>query len=79
MVCYHPPLIDDVRIIDAVHELSSVDPNGAAVQAARALGISFGDSPTDQNPFRFVDGAGIQIQSADAVAEREGALVPEPV
>jgi 6-phosphofructokinase 1 len=45
MVCYHPPLIHDVPIVDAVKQLSNVDPQGAAVQAARALGISFGDAP----------------------------------
>ena len=79
MVCYHPPAIHDVPIIDAVNKLSNVDPNGAAVQAARALGISFGDSPTAQDPFRFVGDPGIQIQPADTVEEREGVLVPEPV
>ena len=79
MVCYHPPAIHDVRIIDAVNELSSVDPSGAAVQAARALGISFGDSPTDEDPFRFIRDPRIQVQPADAVAELDAMLVAEPV
>ena len=79
MVCYHPPLIHDVPIIDAVNELSSVDPNGAAVQAARALGVSFGDSPADQDPFHSVGDPGMQAQPAGAVEEERGVLVAEPV
>ena len=75
MVCYHPPLIDDVRIIDAVNELSSVDPNGAAVQAARALGISFGDSPADQDPFHFIRDPSTHAQPSEAAEEPEEALV----
>lgn len=51
MICYRPPRIDSVPIIDAVNELSRVDPLAAAVQAARALGISFGDRPADESPF----------------------------
>ena len=78
MVCYHPPSIHDVPIIDAVNELSSVDPEGAAVQAARALGVSFGDSSPDEDPFHLVADPGVQVQ-ADTVEETEGALVPEPV
>ncbi len=46
MVCYHPPAINGVPIIEAVNELSTVDHNGSAVLAARALGISFGDLPS---------------------------------
>ncbi len=45
MVCYWPPNIDSVPISQAVNQLSRVNPNGSAVQAARALGISFGDAP----------------------------------
>ena len=44
MVCYDPPEMRSVRIADAIR-LSRVDPNCSAVQAARALGISFGDDP----------------------------------
>ncbi|MEX2175588.1 MAG: ATP-dependent 6-phosphofructokinase [Pirellulaceae bacterium] len=42
MVTYHPPAISDVAIIDAI-KLSTVCPDCSAVQAARALGVSFGD------------------------------------
>src|SRR5690606_13163074 len=52
MVCYQPPRIDSVPIIEAVHRLSRVDVNGSAVQAARAMGISFGDDATRQLPFK---------------------------
>ncbi len=79
MVCYHPPSIHDVPITDAVCELSSVDPEGAAVQAARALGISFGDTLPNEDPFRLVADRGIQIQSADTVEEEDGVLVTESV
>ena len=51
MICYRPPDIDSVPIIEAVNRLSQVDPRGATVQAARALGISFGDLPADESPF----------------------------
>ncbi len=67
MVCYHPPMIHEVPISDAVHELSSVDPQSAAVQAARALGISFGDCPTEQDPFHVTGQAGIVVETAAAM------------
>ena len=51
MVCYHPPEIESVPIIQAVNKLRQVEPCGSAVQAARALGISFGDHPADESPF----------------------------
>jgi 6-phosphofructokinase 1 len=51
MICYHPPLMESVPIMQAVNRLSQVDPNGPAVQAAKALGISFGDCPADESPF----------------------------
>jgi hypothetical protein len=51
MICYHPPSIDSVPIAEAVNRLSRVDAHGSAVQAARALGISFGDRPADESPF----------------------------
>jgi ATP-dependent phosphofructokinase / diphosphate-dependent phosphofructokinase len=50
MVCYAPPDIKSVRILDAVNQLSQVEPEGSAVQSARALGISFGDS-VNHGPF----------------------------
>jgi hypothetical protein len=43
MICFNPPQIDSVPIVDAVSRLRTVEPTSAAVQAARALGISFGD------------------------------------
>ena len=48
MICYDPPAMDSVPISEAIHKLSQVDSDGAAVQAARALGISFGDRSADQ-------------------------------
>ena len=51
MICYHPPEMDSVPIIDAVNHIRTVDADGAAVQAARALGISFGDASEAASPF----------------------------
>ncbi len=51
MVCYRPPRIESVPIIEAVNRLSQVDPNGSDVQAARALGVSFGDMPESHMTF----------------------------
>jgi len=51
MVCYQPPAIESVPISEAVHQLSRVDVHGSAVQAARALGVSFGDPAPEGGPF----------------------------
>ena len=51
MVCYRPPDITGVPIVDAIRHLSTVDPAGSAVQAARALGIGFGDDADRGDPF----------------------------
>jgi 6-phosphofructokinase 1 len=51
MVCYQPPNIESVPIAEAVRSLSRVDPASSAVQAARALGISFGDADERVSPF----------------------------
>jgi phosphofructokinase-like protein len=51
MVCYRPPQIGNVPIAEAIRHVSTVDPHGSAVQAARALGIAFGDSPAQTSPF----------------------------
>ena len=51
MVCYRPPRIEAVPIAEAVKVLSRVDPAGSAVQAARALGIGFGDAADAISPF----------------------------
>ncbi|TWT47740.1 6-phosphofructokinase [Botrimarina hoheduenensis] len=47
MICSRPPEMTSVPIMEAVNVLRQVDQNGPAVQAARALGISFGDRPAD--------------------------------
>ena len=51
MVCYRPPNIESVPITAAIRSLSRVDPASSAVQAARALGICFGDSDERTSPF----------------------------
>ena len=51
MVCFRPPNIESVPIVDAIRTLSRVDPCSSAVQAARALGIGFGDSADLASPF----------------------------
>jgi 6-phosphofructokinase 1 len=76
MVCYHPPLIDEVPIIDAVNDLSRVHPDGAAVQAARALGISFGDASPDEGPFYPIARSALPATAAETAEEHEMALTP---
>ncbi len=51
MICYHPPQMDSVPIMEAVNRIRTVDADGAAVQAARALGICFGDAAECSSPF----------------------------
>jgi 6-phosphofructokinase 1 len=75
MVCYQPPRIDSVPISEAVNRLSQVDPDGSTVQAARALGISFGDSPTTASPFQSVAAAEADSSLAECDALLETALV----
>ncbi|QDV72573.1 6-phosphofructokinase [Botrimarina mediterranea] len=55
MLCYQPPEMTSVPIMEAVNVLRRVDVNGAAVQAARALGISFGDRPVNEVGFELFD------------------------
>jgi len=55
MVCYQPPQIGSVPITAAIRALSTVDPRGSAVAAARALGIAFGDEADDVSPFAGAD------------------------
>ena len=43
MVCLQQECIRTVSIADAVGKLKTVDPHGEMVEAARAIGISFGD------------------------------------
>jgi len=51
MVCYLPPEIESVPIIEAVNQIRQVNRDGSTVQAARGLGVCFGDRSTDKNPF----------------------------
>lgn len=51
MVCYAPPDIQSIDIAEAVRAISRVDPHGSAVQAAKAMAVSFGDTPDYCNPF----------------------------
>ncbi|TWU37733.1 6-phosphofructokinase 1 [Novipirellula aureliae] len=51
MVCYQPPTVSSVPITEAVNQLRQVDPQSSAVQAAQALGISFGNTHADASPF----------------------------
>ncbi|MBS0202338.1 MAG: 6-phosphofructokinase [Planctomycetes bacterium] len=53
MVTYNPPNVESAAIIDAIH-LSTVKLQSSAVQAARALGISFGDG-SKEPPFKYVE------------------------
>src|SRR5205814_849658 len=64
MVTYQPPDMLDVPILDAI-KLATVCPNCSAVQAARALGICFGDDQHEP-PFKYVASA------AEAAAGRNG-------
>jgi 6-phosphofructokinase 1 len=58
MVCHRPPEIASVPIAAAIRQLSTVDPEGSAVQAARALGIGFGADADHGDPFRRGAAAG---------------------
>src|SRR5947199_351011 len=55
MVTYQPPDMLDVPILDAI-KVATVCPNCSAVQAARALGICFGDDQHEP-PFKYVRSA----------------------
>lgn len=67
MVCYNPPEVSSVPIMEAVNHLRQVDPNSSAIQAARALGISFGDCKADASPFAFKMPEAEDISSAHDV------------
>ncbi len=76
MIRFQPPHMDGVPIREAVSRLSQVDAYGTAVQAARALGISFGDCPT-RNPFAHCNAnsaAPAPLSVADATFD--AALLP---
>ncbi|MFN0018815.1 MAG: 6-phosphofructokinase [Pirellulaceae bacterium] len=73
MICYQPPLMGSVPIIDAI-TLCTVDTAGTAVQAARALGVSFGNDFHDL-PFKYVPEAPTEgtadKELVEAVARRK--------
>jgi 6-phosphofructokinase 1 len=47
MVSYQSYHVGSVPIAEAVAKTKTVEPNGEIVQAARAIGISFGDQRPD--------------------------------
>ncbi len=69
MICYRPPKIESVPILEAVNRLSRVDAQGAAVQAARALGISFGDRAAHHSPFAHHPAEATLTAAEQATAE----------
>jgi 6-phosphofructokinase 1 len=69
MVCFNPPRMDGVPIAEAVGAIRRVEPQGDAVQAARALGISFGDRATDDRPFTTYQEMVQDIETRLEVAE----------
>ena len=73
MVCYHPPEIESVPIIEAVNQIRQVNPDGSTVQAARGLGVCFGDRASDKNPFgvRKRKRTEMSIDDVDTAAEIE--------
>jgi hypothetical protein len=54
-----------------VHQIRLVDPEGPAVQAARALGISFGDCDAAASPFAC------RLDTPEAATAEEVALDAE--
>ncbi len=71
MVCYEPPKITSVPIIEAVNVLRTVDPNSSAVQSARALGVSFGDDFGKMTPFEHRSDASEELTQPDATSEEK--------
>jgi 6-phosphofructokinase 1 len=69
MICFQPPKMGSVPIREAVHRIRQVDPQGDSVQAARALGISFGDRQTDDRPFTSYQALVQNIEARLATAE----------
>ena len=68
MICYHPPHMESVPIAEAVNRIRQVDRCGAAVQAARALGISFGDRSSDESPFALSEGCPTHLADSFATS-----------
>lgn len=65
MACYQPPEITSVPIATAVNTLKRVPPDCSAVEAARALGVSFGDEPAGSSSLRWAAQPGIGSVTPD--------------
>ena len=65
MVCYQPPSVCSVPIVEGIRELRCVDPAGSVVQAARALGISFGDEDPQAVVFAGARAESNRVHGAD--------------
>jgi hypothetical protein len=65
MVCYQPPSVCSVPIVEGIRELRCVDPAGSVVQAARALGISFGDEDPQTIVFAGARAESNRVHGAD--------------
>jgi 6-phosphofructokinase 1 len=74
MICYNPPEMGSVPIIEAVHQIRTVDADGPAVQAARALGISFGDCESGFSPFACFADASDAVTAHDVENNAEFTL-----
>jgi phosphofructokinase-like protein len=72
MICSRPPEMNSVPIAEAINKLRQVDPRGPAVQAARALGISFGDRPADTCSHGVFD---IKLEHLSPELETEALLI----
>jgi hypothetical protein len=74
--------MESVPIIEAVNELSTVDVNGSAVQAARALSVSFGDDSQPFGPFQLSGSPAKELTSGPPAAaandpkKSEGGIAP---
>ncbi|WP_425395258.1 6-phosphofructokinase [Aeoliella sp.] len=71
MICSRPPEMTSVPIAEAVSKIRQVDPMGPAVQAARALGISFGDRPADEVSHGVFD---LKLEHVPDLHDTEGLL-----
>ena len=74
MICFQPPVIGSVPISEAVCRLSTVDPQGSAVHAARALGISFGDCAANGSPFHMPKAAEVPSTNGHVPAAEASVL-----
>jgi 6-phosphofructokinase 1 len=74
MICYAPPQMTSVPIAQAVNRIRTVEAHGAGVQAARALGICFGDNSA-QNPFLVPVGSSSTANDSEWIAESALELV----